>query len=175
MSGAQIVFLVLAVMTVMAALGVVAYGSRPVWSAVCLVVNFFLLGLLYFTMGAQFLGITQIMVYAGAIMVLFLFVIMILKLGSGDGKEEEKNPLVRYGAVLGGLFVVLLIGGTVIYPISTLPVETASTPEFAEKLGKPQAIGFELFSNYVWPFEVASVLLLVGVVGSILLAKRRFR
>ena len=108
-------------------------------------------------------------------MVLFLFVIMILKLGSGDGKEEEKNPLVRYGAVLGGLFVVLLIGGTVIYPISTLPVETASTPEFAEKLGKPQAIGFELFSNYVWPFEVASVLLLVGVVGSILLAKRRFR
>jgi len=175
MSGAQIVFIILAAMTVLAALGVVGFGARPVWSAVCLVVNFFLLGLLYFTMGAQFLGITQIMVYAGAIMVLFLFVIMILKLGTGDGKEGEKNPLVRYGAVLGGLLVVLLIGGTVVYPISTLPVETAGTPQFAETLGKPQAIGYELFSHYVWPFEVASILLLVGVVGSILLAKRRFR
>lgn len=175
MSGAQIVFIVLAAVALLAALGVVGYGSKPVWSAICLVLNFFVLGLVYFTMGAQFLGITQIMVYAGAIMVLFLFVIMILKLGSSTKKEEEANPLVRNGAFLSGLAVVAFIFVTVVKPIMDLPTEATMTPEFAEKLGKPQAIGMVLFSDYVWPFEIASILLLVGVVGSILLAKRRFR
>ena len=84
MNSGQIVFLILAFIAVMGALGVVGFGDKPVWSALCLVLNIFVLAFIYFTMGAQFIGITQIMVYAGAIMVLFLFVIMILKLGSRE-------------------------------------------------------------------------------------------
>lgn len=173
MSGSQIVFLVLAAIALCGALGVVGFGSNPVWSAISLVVNFFVLGLIYFSMGAQFLGIVQIMVYAGAIMVLFLFVIMILRLASSAQKREESGPLVRLLALASGLGFSLIIFATVVWPLSSLPSSTM-TPEFASKLAKPQAIGMTLYSGYVWPFEIASILLLVGVVGSILLAKRRF-
>jgi NADH-quinone oxidoreductase subunit J len=173
MSGAQIVFLVLAAVALLGALGVVGYGSKPVWSAICLVVNFFVLGLIYFSMGAQFLGIVQIMVYAGAIMVLFLFVIMILRLASNAQKEEESSPVVRLLALASGLGFAGIIFASVIWPLSNLSQDTM-TPRFASELAKPQAIGMTLYSGYVWPFEIASILLLVGVVGSILLAKRRF-
>lgn len=173
MSGSQIVFLVLAAVALCGALGVVGFGSNPVWSAICLVVNFFVLGLIYFSMGAQFLGIVQIMVYAGAIMVLFLFVIMILRLASSVKKQEESSPLVRLLALASGLGFAGIIFASVIWPLSNLPEDTM-TPKFASELAKPQAIGMTLYTDYVWPFEIASILLLVGVVGSILLAKRRF-
>lgn len=173
MSGSQIVFLVLAVVALCGALGVVGFGSNPVWSAICLVINFFVLGLIYFTMGAQFLGIVQIMVYAGAIMVLFLFVITILRLANNVKKQEESSPVVRLLALASGLGFAGIIFASVIWPLTNLPAESA-TPNFASDLATPQAIGMTMYSEYVWPFEIASILLLIGVVGSILLAKRRF-
>lgn len=166
MSTNQIVFLVMATVALLGALGVVVFGNNPVRSALFLVLNFFMLGFLYFGLGAQLLGITQIMVYAGAIMVLFLFVIMVLQLHRRDTKKEPqdiKKPL----AWLFGLGLCFGTISTVLVPLSM----TGST--VTDDFGRPSAVGYVLFSTYSWPFEITSVLLLIGIVGSILLAKRR--
>ncbi len=163
----QIVFLVLAFIAVMASAGVVVFGANAVRSALFLVLNFFVLGFIYFTLGAQLLGITQIMVYAGAIMVLFLFVIMMLQLHHGPQLkkyQDAKRPL----AWLIGLGIFCLVFTQVIQKLSM----TSQSP-VTDEYGTPKAVGLVLYSTYSWPFEVTSVLLLIGVVGSILLAKRR--
>ena len=167
MTGGQIAFFIMAIVAVASAIGVVAFKS-PVRSAVSLVATFFTLALLYFNLGAQFLGITQIMVYAGAIMVLFLFVIMMLKLGGHEGEKEKRDmrvfPAIGIGLVIGAVIVQRII----------MPLANGPVSKMSDDYGTPQAIGAELFTTFVWPFEVASVLLLVGVVGSIMLAKKRF-
>lgn len=162
----QVIFWVLAAVAAVAAVCVVAFNN-PVRSALALVVNFFVLAFLYFTLEAQLLGITQIMVYAGAIMVLFLFVIMLLNLGSGASLREKKDVKPLLGLIVGiCLFSVILT--QVILPLTGFK-NPAADPSY----GSPQAIGKTLFTLYVWPFEMISVLLLIGIVGSILLAKRR--
>lgn len=155
------------------AIGVVAF-SNAVRSALCLVINFFALAFLYFTLNQELLGITQIIVYTGAIMVLFLFVVMLLNLGRPDLLNERgdiKRPLgILFGAMLGGIIV-----SQVVMPLqgqATTTYETA-TAVLEKNPGGPEAIGRALFTSYAWPFEIASVLLLIGIVGSILLAKRR--
>ena len=167
MSINQIAFLVMAAIAVLGAAGVVVFGHNAVRSALFLVLNFFVLGFIYFSLGAQLLGITQIMVYAGAIMVLFLFVIMMLQLHHGEKVKKIKDirgPL----AWIMGIVMFGMVFNSVLLPLS-MTAESGVTEEF----GKPQAIGSILFSTYSWPFEVTSILLLIGVVGSILLAKRR--
>jgi NADH-quinone oxidoreductase subunit J len=166
MSAAQITFLILAGVAALAAVGVVAFGNS-VRSALSLVVNFFVLAFIYFSLNAQMLGISQILVYAGAIMVLFLFVIMLLSL-SASKDVIEKNDRKRVLGPIVGVALAGLVLAQVIVPLRNL------NPSPADPLyGTPQAIGMTLFSSYVYPFEIASVLLLVGIVGSILLAKRR--
>ncbi len=167
MTGGQAAFFVMAIVAVASAIGVVAFKS-PVRSAVSLVLTFFTLAMLYFNLGAQFLGITQIMVYAGAIMVLFLFVIMLLKLG-GQERDTERRDM----RVLPAIGVAFIIAAVVAQRI-ILPLADGPASKIADNYGTPQMIGTELFTTFVWPFEVASVLLLVGVVGSIMLAKRKF-
>ena len=167
MSANQIVFLILAAFALVGAAGVVAFGANAVRSALSLVLNFFVLGFIYFSLGAQLLGISQIMVYAGAIMVLFLFVIMMLQLHQSDKVrkiKDIKNPL----AWLFGVVLFWLVFNSVILPLS-MTGDSGVTEEY----GKPKAVGSVLFSTYSWPFEVTSILLLIGIVGSILLAKRR--
>lgn len=148
------------------AVGVVAFNNA-VRSALCLVVSFFMLAFLYFTLNAEILGILQIVVYTGAIMVLFLFVIMLLNLGSVQSLVEKRDPKMIVGGAL-GLALAGVIGAQVIAPM--IDVKAARAPE---GFGTPQAVGYSLFSTYLYPFEIASILLLVGIVGSILLAKRR--
>src|SRR6476619_5097004 len=102
----------------LAAVGVVAFNNA-IRSALCLVLNFFLLAVLYFTLNAQFLGIIQIVVYTGAIMVLFLFVIMLLNLGGISMAMEKKDPKLILGGVLGlGLFA--LIATQVLLPLQSV-------------------------------------------------------
>ena len=192
MSPEKIAFLVLALVAGSGALGVVAFGRNPVRSALCLVLNFFVLAFVYFTLGAQLLGITQIMVYAGAIMVLFLFVIMMLQLHHGQKDEEKRDwkaPVAwGFGLAMGAVIfskVITPFSDSVKEPPMVAVTRTTATPgpggsvatlpvlQSMDDLGKPQAVGAVLFSTYSWPFEVTSVLLLIGVVGSILLAKRR--
>lgn len=167
MTSNQLVFLMLAGLSALAAVGVVAFPS-PVRSALSLIVNFFVLAFVYFTLGAQMLGITQILVYTGAVMVLFLFAIMLLNLGAPDALRKHKfdaKPVLAFG-LAAGLFGI-------VFSQVILPLSAFATPKSAPDYGSPQAIGQALFTGYVFPFEIASVLLLVGIVGSILLAKRR--
>jgi NADH-quinone oxidoreductase subunit J len=156
----------IATVAALAAIGVVAFNNA-IRSALCLVLNFFLLAVLYFTLNAQFLGIIQIVVYTGAIMVLFLFVIMLLNL-SGISLLIEKNDFkLILGAGL-GLVMFGLVAGQII-----LPLQHITQVQAPDDFGKPEFLGSALFTGYVWPFELASFLLLIGIVGSILLAKRR--
>ncbi len=164
----RVAFVILAILALLGGIGVV-FSRKPVHAAVSLVLNFFVLAFLYFTLAAQFLGITQIMVYAGAIMVLFLFVVMILKLtveGEETDRADPKRALGWFGGV--ALFALLFLG--VVSPM----VDTAPNV-VRDDYGAPQMIGRVLFTSYAWPFLIASVLLLVGIVGSMLLAKRRLR
>ena len=148
------------------AVGVVAF-QNTVRSALCLVLSFFILAILYFAMGFEMLGITQIVVYAGAIMVLFLFVVMLLNLGKPTATHESfdwKKPL---GIGLGVIFAGLLSAAVLPLFLKT------DAPAPLLGFGKPEAVGRALFTDFVFPFEIVSILLLIGVVGSILLAKRR--
>jgi len=146
----------------LAAVGVVAFGSA-IRSALCLVFNFFLLAFLYFSLTMEMLGITQIVVYSGAIMVLFVFVIMLLNPKLIEERKDLKRPI---GIGLG----VVLLG---VLASQVLPLLGLDGPKPIDRqVGTPQMIGEALFTSYVFPFEVVSILLLVGVVGSVFLAKR---
>ena len=141
----------------------VAFGSA-IRSALCLVFTFFLLAFLYFSLSMDMLGISQIVVYSGAIMVLFVFVIMLLNPKLIEEKKDLKRPI-------GLLFGVVLFG---LLSSQILPALGFDGPKpMVRQVGSPQIIGEALFTNYVFPFEVISILLLVGVVGAVFLAKRR--
>ncbi len=147
-------------------IGVVAFPNT-VRSALCLVLSFFVLAFLYFAMGFEMLGITQIVVYTGAIMVLFLFVVMLLNLGKPTASQERFDVKKPLGIGLGVVFAGLLSAAVLPLFLKT------DAPKAMAGFGGPEAVGRSLFTDYVFPFEVVSVLLLIGVVGSILLAKRR--
>ena len=162
--------------SVITALGVVLHPN-PGRCALFLIVNFITLGITYLLLNAQVLAVLQILVYAGAIMVLFLFVIMLLNLG---GEMSRSDALVgqRFAAVILGL--ALLTG--LIYGIQTTMGAFAPTigpagqrvlQAEAQGISQIQIIGWDLFTRYVYPFELTSILLLVGAMGVILLTKRR--
>ena len=162
----MIVFGMLAGMAALSTIGVVAF-KNAVRSALCLVFTFFILGFLYFSLHMEMLGITQIVVYTGAIMVLFLFVIMLLNLGASHVLEEKSDPK-KVVALIFGVGLAALLASQVV-PILIKIQAPLTTKEF----GSPQVIGRVLFTEYVYPFEAVSILLLLGIVGSVLLAKRR--
>ncbi|MEI8283055.1 MAG: NADH-quinone oxidoreductase subunit J [Armatimonadota bacterium] len=158
-----IIFAMLAGPAALAAVGVVAFGSA-IRSALCLVFNFFLLAFLYFTLSMDMPGISQIVVYSGAIMVLFVFVIMLLNPKLIEERKDLKRPFgIAFGVVLFGILASQVL------PV--LGFEGAKP--VVHQIGSPNVIGDALLSSYVFPFEVISILLLVGVVGSVFLAKRR--
>jgi NADH-quinone oxidoreductase subunit J len=139
------------------------FSRSPVTSAMFLVLTIVSLAGLFVLLHAFFLAAVQILVYAGAVMVLFLFVIMLLNL-----KEEDRRSLKKVALVGGGVTVVAvaLIMRTAITQ-SPLGVAAAATLE-----GKTQPLGKMLFTQYLLPFEILSVLLLVAMVGVILLSRR---
>lgn len=159
-------FATIAGIAALAAIGVVAFPNA-VRSALCLVVNFFMLAFLYFTLNCEMLGISQVVVYTGAIMVLFLFVIMLLNLGAPQVLFERRD-LKWIGGGIFGLGLLAVVGSQIMMPLQKVTTVN-SPPDF----GSPQSVGLTLFSDYLYPFEIVSILLLVGIVGSILLAKRR--
>ena len=158
---------------VVTAIGVVAFNN-PIRSMLSLVANFFTLAFIYFSMGADMMGITQIVVYTGAIMVLFLFVIMLLNLSTESLVATKKFDVKPFLAVPVGLGVFALVLSQILMPFKDV-VQTSAPDATATAVGwgSPQAIGRTLFTGYVWPFEVISLLLMVGIVGAILLARRR--
>ncbi|MER3402902.1 MAG: NADH-quinone oxidoreductase subunit E [Armatimonadota bacterium] len=161
----KVLFFLLALIAISTAVGVVA-NRNPVRSALLLVMNFISLAILYFMLSAQFLGVLQVIVYAGAIMVLFLFVIMLLNLGSPEAIAQErelKRPLAWLVAM--GLFSVLMS--------QALVLASYGTPQLAPDIGTARTIGLVLFTQWAFPLLLVALLLTVGVIGSILLARRR--
>ena len=161
-----VLFLILATVAVISALGMLL-SRNAVYSALFLVLNFATVAVFYLLLGAPFIAITQVTVYAGAIMVLFLFVIMLL--GADPLPEGKVLPWQKWLAT--GLAVVLAVEG--IFLISTQKAAGLITSAPVESTGSPKAIGELLFSGYLLPFEVTSILLLVAMVGAIVLTNKK--
>lgn len=162
-----IFFAVLSALAIASAIAVI--GSRnPVASAMALVFHFFMLAGLYLTLHAQFIAVIQILVYAGAIMVLVVFVIMLLNLRNEEDLKEKLNFRKWVGLALSGAFAVQLAAALLVNYTGReiLPASSFNN-------GTAQAIGKELFTNYLFPFEAISLLLLAAIVGSVVLAKRK--
>jgi len=144
---------------------------NAVISALFLILNFFALAGLYLLLNAQFIAVVQIIVYAGAIMVLFLFVIMLLRTDN-EPSILSNNKSLKYFAIAIGIFVFIQVA----YLISYGKPSRKLTPneELSVKVGTIQNIGKELYTNYFIPFEVAGFLLLAATIGAIILAKKKF-
>jgi len=160
-----VVFYVFAVLAVISALGMVMNLRNTVASAMSLVVTMISLAGIYVVLEAHFVAVLQIMVYAGAILVLFLFVVMLLNLRGDAFKPPRSRAIKLLGAVLGvwvlGSFLMLLPGA--------LPAATAIPADF----GGYRQVGLSLYRTYVVAFEASSFLLLAAIVGAVVLAKRR--
>lgn len=161
----ELLFYILGGLTVGSALMVVL-SHHPIRSVLFLVVTFFMISANYVLMNAQFIAIVNIIVYAGAIMVLFLFVLMLLNLSK---ENEPRNSLfMTLGAVVaaGSLFTVFIAS------TRDAVIMMAERPVDSEASGLVENLGRLLFTKYVLPFEVSSVLFLAAMVGAVLLAKR---
>ena len=163
-----IVFIVLAPLAVVTALGMVL-TRNAVYSALLLVVNFFCLAGFYVLLEAQFVAAVQVIVYAGAIMVLFLFVLMLLGIGNEVVVKEQMRGQ-RPAAVLLTLGLLVAIVGAL--AAGVFDAEPASLAA-ANEGGNVQAIGRILFTRYTFAFETTGILLVVAAVGALVLGKRQ--
>jgi NADH-quinone oxidoreductase subunit J len=178
----NVAFWITTIVAIVSGLNVILQRN-PIYSAIFLVANFFCLAVYYVLLNAQFLAAVQIIVYAGAIMVLFLFVLTLLS----PGREEPgEDPLARFripavilavalAAILGRMLASNPIHGLV---DSHGPVIDGSCPipnpdHTGGGLGCVSTIGDQLFSTYLFPFEVTSFLLLLAMLGAVILAKRK--
>jgi NADH-quinone oxidoreductase subunit J len=164
------VFAVCAVIVLMGALGVVL-ARNPVHSALCLVATLFGIAVLFIVQDANFLAAVQVIVYAGAIVVLFLFVIMLLGVDRSDDLDTEplvaQRPLALIvGVVLGAGMVAVVIASTVTGLRGSSAALDPDVPDIDQ-------IGRLLFTDYLFAFEITSVLLVIAVVGAVMLARAK--
>ena len=162
-----LIFYPIAGLCVALALGVI-FNTSPVGSAMCLIGMMLGLASIFVLLQAHFIAILQIIIYAGAIMVLFMFVIMLLNLkqaASSDWVARDKN---RFISILTG---VLAVG--ILYKIIDIPflADLNSPAELPNTFGTVATVGESLFTDFVLPFEVASLLLLAAMIGAVVLAK----
>jgi len=158
-------FLYFGTVIVLTAILVVAL-RKPVYSVIALLVMFFHIAGLFVTLHAEFLAAVQLIVYAGAILVLYLFVVMLLNVEADDSYQRQ----FRLGMALG-----LLALAEVVYIVSTagLPQGPVRGPAAAAAVaGNTETVGRALYTTYLFPFEVASLILLVAMIGAILMAKK---
>ncbi len=145
----------------------------PVASALWLVNTLFNVAALYVLLGAHFIAAAQVLVYAGAIMVLFLFVIMLLNLGRAE-PTDMKGP---WGRVVAGVVALVLVGELIVLrlavPPGALRLPAGTMEQAVAERGAVRAVAEPLFQGYLVPFEITSVLLLAAIVGAVVLAKRR--
>jgi NADH-quinone oxidoreductase subunit J len=153
------------VLTVLAACGVV-FSVKTLHSALWLVATLFLVAIHYALIGADFLAALQIMVYAGAIMVLVIFVIMLLGLNETAGDTGRLRLSAYASVVVTGVFVGMLL--FMVGSPDSLPL--AAEGIAAGPIGTPQAVGNALFTKFLYPFEVTSLLLLGAIIGAVVLS-----
>lgn len=152
-----------------AALGVIL-SRNPVYSALCLVLAFFTSAVLWILLEAEFLGIVLVLVYVGAVMVLFLFVVMMLDINV----EKLKGSLAQYGPF--GLVIAALMAaqiGYVVWYRSFGDSDLAIPAGLPEGVSNTEQLGAVLYTEYVYPFELAAVILLVAIVAAIMLTMRK--
>ncbi|MBI2605619.1 MAG: NADH-quinone oxidoreductase subunit J [Deltaproteobacteria bacterium] len=171
MSGQDIFFYVFSALAVAFSL-LVVLGKNPIYSALSLVMVFFCVAANFVLLQAQFIATIQVLVYAGAIMVLFIFVIMLLNADAQSADLGKRRPFQAIAAVLCvalfALFAWSVKNGT------TSPERAGFTPEKVASLGgNTQVLSELMFSDYILPFELTSLLLLVGIAGSVAIAKRK--
>jgi len=158
-----VLFWVCAILGIAGGIGLVI-NRNPVYAALSLILNFFSIAGLYLSLRAEFLAVIQVLVYAGAIMVLFLFVIMLLNL-SDEPKREKTFDIARGAAfILGFAFIIEML---IIFRNAT-PKELPEDFSF----GKTEMIGKLLMTDYVFPFEVISVVLIAALLGAVVVAKK---
>jgi NADH-quinone oxidoreductase subunit J len=162
-------FFLLAIPLVLAAIGVIV-NPHPIRSALSLVATLFLLAVVFLFLGAHLVGALQIIVYGGAIMVLFLFVIMLLNL-QRERTEGHGRGVIWLSAVAGTLFALVLAYflGSSSAGVPGPGMDVAPPDTF----GSTAAVGERLFTHFLLPFEITSILLLVAVIGAVVIAKRK--
>ncbi len=177
-TGTTIAFLVLAVTATLSGLGVILFRNA-VYSALSLILNLFSLALFFLLLNALFLEVVQVLIYAGAIMVLFLFVVTMLAPDPGD-TTGQRDPIRWQKGAAAGLGVILaggvsyLLFHTTLSPAARASAEN-SLSRMVDKAGSIQAFGLSLFHGFLFPFEVTSVLLVVGIIGALVLGRRASR
>jgi len=165
MKPTEILFYLLTAVTLLSA-SVVVTARNPIHSVLALILTFFCLSGHYILLNAQFLAAVNIIVYAGAIMVLFLFTIMFLNMR--QEQEESKTTLTKMAAVVvGGVLLVILVA---VFRVSQ--VGTFNQGGYDGQAGLVESLGMVLYKDYILPFELASVLFLVAMVGAVMLGKR---
>lgn len=161
----QILFWFLTVVAIFSALMVVT-SRNPVYSVLWLIATFFAISGHYILLNAQFLAIVNIIVYAGAIMVLFLFVIMLMNLNRET--EPQKNRWLKVaGAVAGGCLLLVLVAA-----LKDVDLKNKQAMVVAGDTGLIKNLGKELFTTYVVPFEISSILFLSAMVGAVVIGKK---
>lgn len=146
---------------------------NPVASALWLVMTMFALAGIFVLLEAHFIAAMQVLVYAGAIMVLFLFVIMLLNVGRADTNDLPGWMGHVLMLAIGGVLAIELWAITRIAPAEDLRLPAGTLQQLNEQQGAVRVISEPLFRDYLVPFEITSVLLLAAVVGAVVLAKRR--
>jgi NADH-quinone oxidoreductase subunit J len=143
----------------------VVFSKNPIYSVLYLIITFFAIAGHYVLMQAEFLAVVHVIVYAGAIMVLFLYVIMLLNLNT-ETEPHKSNMLKVAATICAGLLLIVLVGSL---------KGTESLTEYqlskASSIGSVRSLGKVLFTDFLFPFEIASVLLLAAMVGVVMLAK----
>jgi len=163
----SIFFIILAVVAIFSGLMVIL-KKNPIASVLFLVLTLFCTAALYVLLAAPFIAVIQIIVYAGAVMVLFLFVIMLLNLN----RIQEGGALILkiLGVVVAGLMLVVT---AVVLRSVAIPADSGFLRPLQAGFGSVEAVGRSLFTTYLLPFEIASFLLLAAIIGAVVLAKKK--
>jgi NADH-quinone oxidoreductase subunit J len=161
----QIMFWILSALAIGSALMVV-FSKNPVYSVLFLIVTFFAISGHYILLNAQFLAIVNIIVYAGAIMVLFLFVVMLMNLNKQA--EPQRNLKMIIVSVLSGGVLLLVI----VFASRDLSTQNTTVALGTGSIGLIEKLGLKLFNEYVIPFEISSVLFLSAMVGAVVLGRK---
>ena len=165
MSATQILFWFLSILAFFSAIGVVV-SKNPVFSVLCLIITFFAISGHYILLNAQFLAVVNIIVYAGAIMVLFLFVIMLMNLNAG--MNLQGNKLMRFAGFIAGLCLFLVM----VAALKDAGIKKQMVQTSGGDIGLIKNLGTVLFKEYVVPFEISSVLFLSAMVGAVVIGKK---
>lgn len=160
----QIIFFFVAALAIISG-SYFVFARNAMYAILSLIITFFSIAALYILLNAQFLGIVQIIVYAGAIMVLFLYILMMLNLNKED--ESKKQNLSKFiGVFTSGLLLVGILGAFKGLNQKTYAIDVDTSVGLTKNLGRL------LFNEYVLPFELASILILAGIVGAVLIGKK---